>query len=364
MLRTRKLGWELHWPGIKQLKIGWLALAALFAVYLAAARPYNYSRGIARERGIGVAAQQGTEPLAPWHQLGTLPRLRVARVLEVGGVVGGVPGGLNEDKNTALASMAMLSPSSGVVPPQDATADRKIIRTSSMEIVVQRPADAAEKIRSLAEHVGGFLVSSEVRGGQDATGGSLTIRVPVGRFEEVRTEIRKLGLRVESERIEAQDVTRQYVDQEAILRNLRAEESQYLGILKQARTVKDTLEVSEKLSEVRGEVERQQAEFDALTKQVETVAITVSLRAEAEAQVFGLHWRPLYQVKLAFREGLDGLADYCATMTSVVFYMPAVVLWLGTILIGAAVGWKVARWAWRRLFGWGAVRTPASVQTP
>jgi len=39
---------------------------------------------------------------------------------------------------------------------------------------------------------------------------------------------------------------------------------------------------------VRGEIDQQQAEFDALSKQVETVAITVSLRAEADAQVFGL----------------------------------------------------------------------------
>ena len=93
----------------------------------------------------------------------------------------------------------------------------------------------------------------------------------------MRAEIRQLGLRVENERLDAQDVTKQYVDQEARLRNLRAGEAQYLSILKHASTVSDTLEVA-KLNEVRGEIEQQQAEFDALSKQVETVAITVSLR--------------------------------------------------------------------------------------
>ena len=62
-------------------------------------------------------------------------------------------------------------------------------------------------------------------GGQNATAGTLTIRVPAARFEEARAEIRKLGLRVESEKIDAQDVSRQYVDQDANLRNLRAEEA-------------------------------------------------------------------------------------------------------------------------------------------
>ena len=71
-------------------------------------------------------------------------------------------------------------------------------------------------------------------GGQNCNRGTLTIRVPAARFEEARAEIRKLGLRVESEKIDAQDVTRQYVDQDASIRNLRAEEAQYLTILKQA----------------------------------------------------------------------------------------------------------------------------------
>ena len=139
---------------------------------------------------------------------------------------------------------------------------------------------------------------------------SLEIRVPAERLEEARAEIRKLGLRVESERVEAEDVTRQYVDLDARLRNLRSEEAQYLSIMKRASTVKDTLAVSEKLSEVRGQIEEQQAEVQALSRQVETVAINVSLHADAEAQASGLHWRPLYQLKLAMRGGLNSFGNY------------------------------------------------------
>jgi hypothetical protein len=251
----------------------------------------------------------------------------------------------------ALVSTAMLEPAAkkgGV----DSAMDRKMVRTSSVDLVVRKPAETAEKIRALAEGMGGFLVSSEVNGGQGAGGGSLTVRVPAARFEEARAEIRKLGLRVESEKVQAQDVTRQYVDQDANLRNLRAEEVQYLAILRQAHTVKDTLEVSEKLSDVRGQIEQQQAEFDALSKQIETVAITVSLRAEAEAQVFGLQWRPLYEMKLALRDGLDAVAGYAGAMTSFFFYLPAVLLWMITIVVGAAAGWKVLRWAGRVFFAW------------
>jgi len=237
---------------------------------------------------------------------------------------------------------------------EDALRSRRLPRPNPFSIrgLIDTGARITAIQRALAEGMGGFMVSSEVNGGQDAGSGSLTIRVPAARFEEARAEIRKLGLKVESEKVEAQDVTRQYVDEDANLRNLRAEEVQYLAILKQAHTVKDTLEVSDKLSEVRGQIEQQQAEFDALSKQIETVAITVSLRAEAEARVFGLNWRPLYQMKLALRDGLDAVAGYGAAMMSILFYLPALLLWIVTIVVGLAGGWKVVRWAGRVFFAW------------
>jgi hypothetical protein len=252
-----------------------------------------------------------------------------------------------KSEQAILADAGVVATSTAGGASANAAGDRKIVRSGELGLIVQGPAEVAEKIRLLAETQGGFLVSSEVSGGPNATSGSLTIRVPEARFEETWAEIHKLGRRVETEKIDAQDVTRQYVDQDASLRNLRAEEGQYLAILKQAHTVKETLEVSEKLTGVRGQIEQQQAEFNALSKQVETVAITISLRAEAETQVLGLNWRPLYQMKVALRDGLDAVASYAGAMISILFYLPAVLLWMGTILAGVAAGWKAWRWVAR-----------------
>ncbi len=233
---------------------------------------------------------------------------------------------------------------------------RKIVRTTSMSMVVQHPAEIAEQITALAESLGGYLVASD-GGGQNATFGSLTIRVPAAKFEQARGEIRKLGVRVDSEKVEAEDVTRQYVDQDASIRNLRAEEAQYLLIMKQASTVKDMLAVCENLSEVRGQIEQQQAEFNALSRQIETVAIAVSLRTESEAQVSGLHWRPMYQLKMAMRDGLESVANYSTAMITILFYLPAVLLWAGTILVALLVGSKIVLWTGRRWLGWKAAET-------
>jgi hypothetical protein len=324
----------------KNLRKGWLVTAGIVALYLGAIHPSERARGINNSRATGLAAYD-SEPLGLWRQA----RLSLQQQTSVD------RSEVTDDPVGGQQTIAYLSatPRSSTVST-DSNADRKVVRTSAIEMIVQRPAEAADKIRVLANSLGGFLVSSQIIGGQDASSGSLTIRVPAPRFEEARDAIRKLGLRVESERVEAEDVTRQYVDQSAGLRNLRAEEEQYLLILKQARTVKDTLEVTEKLSEVRGHIEQQQAEFVALSKQIQTVSMMISLRAEADARVFGLNWRPLFQIKMAFRDGLEGLASYASTMTEFLFFLPTVILWLATILIGAALGWRILRWIGRWAF--------------
>ena len=120
--------------------------------------------------------------------------------------------------------------------------------------------------------------------------------------------------------------------------------------MKQAKNIKDIVDVSDKLNDVRLQIEQQQAEFDALSKQIETVALTVTLHPEADTQVFALHWRPLYQLKVAARDGLDGIGDYAAAMVAFIFYIPSILLWLATLVFGAAIAWRILRWGRRAFF--------------
>jgi hypothetical protein len=329
-----QIGWGGFWLGSRKwLKTGWLVTAVLFAVYGGFIRPSVAFHGIAMERTSAFARIERNR-----HWLIPLPRS-----VDDATLAAGVTGELHRGVANRAAEKTKSS-------AYEEAADRKLVFTSSIELLVKTPAESAEKIRLLTEHVGGFLVKSQTNGGRDASNAALTIRVPVARSAEVLTEIRKLGLRVENEQMEAEDVTRQYVDQQARLRILRAQEAQYLTILKLAKTVKDTLNVSEKLNEVRSGIEQQQAEFEVLSKQVETVALTVSLHSETEAHVLGFQWRALYELKLAAMQGLEGLADYASAMFSLACYLPAILLWLVTILAAAALGRKIVRFAARFLF--------------
>src|SRR5258707_9920476 len=293
------------WARRNWWKVGLLSIAGWTAFFVAAIAPMNARRKVAESQVAGLAEVEW-DPNSLWRQTSwsdffsprraRLPEQRV----------------FLQHSPVRFASVAHISNIDSSVDD----GERKTVRTATLDLEVKSPAESAERIRQLAGQMGGFVVTSEVRGNQDAPGAAVTLRVPTLRFEETSREIKRLATRVEKEKAEANDVTKDYVDREARLHNLRAQEKQYLSILNHATSVKDTLEISEKLGEVRGQIEQQQAEFVALAKQVETVALAVSLRAEADAQVFGIHWRPLYQLKLGARDGLESLADYVASMST------------------------------------------------
>jgi len=297
---------------------------------------------------MSVMAQPLRKPLNPWVAASlagfvllalvavTIPNLQRSRSAA--------------DRASAQSRMRYLATSTAT--KESATADdRKIVRSSVLELMVTSPQQAAEKIRLLAENLGGYLEGAQIDGSPSSPSATLTIRVPAARMEDAKAELRKLATWVDGEKTEAADVTKQYVDTAARIRNLRAEEAQYLQIMKSAAKVQDLLAVSAKLSEVRGQIEQQQAEFQALSKQVELATISVSLRAaQTEEQVFGIHWRPLYRLKLAAHEALEGLADYASIMTSFILYLPVVLLWVGTIVLGIAAGWRIFRWGARVFF--------------
>lgn len=222
--------------------------------------------------------------------------------------------------------------------------ERKVIRTAGFDLVVEDVPAAKASISKIAETSGGFVEASEStkthEGRQRAT---LTIRVPQSRLDEVRDQIRKLAGRVESDKTEARDVTREFVDSEARLRTLRAEESQYLGILKSARTVKDTVEVTEKLGEVRGAIEQLTGELKYLSQQVEMSLVTITLRAEGDAAPTDVSWRPGNQAKGSWHDLKQGLADFGDVVISIVVLSPLILLWVGVIYGLALLVWKLSK---------------------
>ena len=177
----------------------------------------------------------------------------------------------------------------GIMPPvpaptAGATAaevDQKIIKNGYLQLVVDKVADAADQVARIATARGGFVQSSNVtENGDGSFSGDVAVRVPVDTFDEAMTEIKKLATLVKSETATGQDVTEQYTDLQAQLRNAQAQEQTYLAILKQAKTVQDTLAVQQQLGNIRGTIESLQGRIQYLTNATSFSTIDVSLMEE------------------------------------------------------------------------------------
>jgi hypothetical protein len=157
-------------------------------------------------------------------------------------------------------------------------AERMVVFTARLGLRVDDVDSVVNDIRGLTEDFGGFVagVSTSREGG-----GFITIRVPQGKFYEVIVVIEGLG-EVEERDLRGEDVTEDYVDLGAQLRNLQRQEERFVEILDMCVKVEEVLKVEAELKRARGEIERITGEMKYLESRVELATITVYLNEEFE----------------------------------------------------------------------------------
>ncbi len=157
----------------------------------------------------------------------------------------------------------------------------RVIQTASLRLSVPRNRfeQTVEEARSLANGLGGFVVSSTASQGtgQRLVRGTLVLRVPERAYAEAMRRLARLG-RVEAREESGQDVSREFVDLEARRRHLEAVETQLLRLLDRAKTVAAALAVQSKLNEVQLELEQVRGQLQYLDDQISYATISLSLR--------------------------------------------------------------------------------------
>src|SRR5213080_4164357 len=185
---------------------------------------------------------------------------------------------------------------------------RKIIRDANLTIEVSSPADSQRKIFSVAEAHGGFVVTSEMTQqtsddkSKPELSVNLIVRVPAAEFDRAMEEIRAVASRVVQEKRTGKDVTEEFIDLEARMKNQKALEAQFLEIMKRAGKVEDALEVQRQLADVRTEIEKLEGRKRFLENQATLSTINVTLQTPTQIVNAVGFW---YNVRSAFADGVD-----------------------------------------------------------
>src|SRR3989338_1952432 len=195
----------------------------------------------------------------------------------------------------AAQVIAPTAPSEGIA--------RKEIKIGSLSLVVEDVPLALEKITGFAKTQEGYVVYTYMSKERLFPTASITLRVQEEKFDESMTELKKFG-ELKQAQIQGQDVTEEYVDLEARLKNLRVTESQFAEIMGKAQKIEDILAVQAELSEVRGGIESLEGRKKYLDQNVAYSVISLNLSTSADQIPLvdeDEKWKPLAIFKTALR---------------------------------------------------------------
>ena len=241
------------------------------------------------------------------------------------------------------SEMAMKNAAVESIPETPALIDKKIIKNGSLSLKVEKTEKAAEEISQIVKNEGGEVFSSnfyERIKGQKS--GSITIKVPVIKFEETIGKIKEVATQVVSESTSGQDVTEEFIDLQAQLKNKKAEEESFVKILNRAVKIEDVLAVTQQISRVRGEIESLEGRIKYINSQADMSTITVDLSEDVEITPISNDWRPWQVVKKSFSELIDSMQGLInGLIRFVIVVLPSLIVFLLIVWIFWKIGKKI-----------------------
>lgn len=177
------------------------------------------------------------------------------------------------------------APTGGQTTPLAAVETTQIVKTGQMSLEVSGLDSALNEAQAVIAGLGGKVDSSNRSGAGDYATASMTFRVPVEKWDEALSDLRKIGSKVLSEQTDATDVTLQVLDLGARLDNLKATEIALQSIMARATVIADVLAVETQLSQTQGEIESLTAQRDHLKGQAAMSTLTAYFQLPAKTVI-------------------------------------------------------------------------------
>lgn len=229
--------------------------------------------------------------------------------------------------------------------------DRKIIYTATVEVAVKDVDQTLAAIDRLLEAHQARLSRSEARSDTGRRrNATITLEVPVDRFRPLLAALKELGA-PERESVDSKDVTEEYVDLKARLKNLREQEDKLNELLREKRRVEsleDIIRVSDRIAEVRQVVERVEGRMKFLDTKAAFSTIALTIREMQEYQPVPTASAPApptlpERISTSFDRSWGLVGNFGSRL---VLFFVTITPWLLVIIpVGIALLWLVPRLA-------------------
>jgi hypothetical protein len=223
-----------------------------------------------------------------------------------------------------------------------AVSGRALARTASVVLEVASIEQAATRVGAAAQRAGGFVSQAQVTGGEFGAG-ALTLRVPAERLDATLEDLAAVGLRVVESSIATEDLTDRLTDLGARISNLERLETELQLLLADVRDgdpeAQQLLTVFERLNEVRGEIERLEAQRAGARERVALATVNVELLPTSTApdEVEPTPDSTLEAAWETTKDAFGAIGDAAIWLGVTILPVLAVVLGIPALLVWAAL---------------------------
>lgn len=206
--------------------------------------------------------------------------------------------------------------------------ERLVIKNASLNLVVADPGESMDRISSLAEEMGGFIVSAnlyktQLDSGVEVPRASITIRIPAEKLDDALAQIEgESKLPPLRKDINSQDITSEYTDLQSRLRNLEDAEVQLREIMASASRTEDVLQVYNQLTSVREQIEVLKGQIQFYDQAVALSSVSVELLPNEAVQPLTIgSWQPVGVARNAIQALINTLKFLLNAAIWIVLYL-------------------------------------------
>lgn len=152
-------------------------------------------------------------------------------------------------------SLQKTSNSSLVPVEQQEVVKKRIIKDGRLGIQVNEIEIAKTRIDTLLKKFSGYYSNESFNNSDWESSYVLKIRIPSARFESFLKDLESGDGEIQHKTIDARDVTDQFIDLETRLESKKAYLKRYTELLKRAQTIKEILQIEEKIRGLQEEIE-------------------------------------------------------------------------------------------------------------
>ena len=208
---------------------------------------------------------------------------------------------------------------------------KKIIKDGRLGMDVKNLSASKTNIDTIVRNLGGYYDNESLSNNDFATAYDLKIRIPSDKFEILIEKIESGEGEVSYKEIDARDVTEEFIDLETRLGNKQKYLTRYQELLRNAKNIKEILDIEEKIRVLEEEIESTTGRLKYLNDQVNYSSLELNI-SQKKAFKYTPPFRQNFfeKLKQSLSRGWYGFVDLFFFLLSnwAVLILLAVLIWL------------------------------------